>query len=64
MSVVVVVIVVEVVVDEGRSPVELVVLRNTSTVVDVNREVKHQGATQPRGNLNSRKGLRVVTPGV
>ena len=50
--VVVVVIVVEVVVDEGRSPVELVVLRNTSTVVDVNREVKHQGATQPRGDLN------------
>ena len=52
MSVVVVVVVVIVVVDEGRSPVELVVLRNTSTVVDGKREVKHQGATQPRGDLN------------
>ena len=49
---VVTVVVVVVVVDEGRSPVELVVLRNISTVVDVNREVKHQGATQPRGDLN------------
>ena len=64
MSVVVVAVVVVVVVDEGRSPVKLVVLRNTSTMVKGNREVKHQGATQPRGNLNSRKGLRVVTPGV
>ena len=51
----------------GRSPVELMVLRNISTMVDGNVEIEKcvSGNDMIQGNLNSRKGFTsFITPGV